>query len=337
MPRFIARRLAELSLVLLGLSFLIFMLSRVLPGDPVRLALGPDATPEQIQRLRTEMGLDQPLLAQYVNLLRGIMRGDFGISLVTFRSISGDLRTFLPASLELALVAMGIATAVGVPLGVIGALRRNRWEDQAGRVAALSGVALPSFWLAIMLQVLLAFAVPLFPPFGRISPDVAPPPRITGFYLVDSLWVPDVRLFFHCLTYLVLPALALAASPLAMIMRLIRASMLEELNKPYVLTARANGIPGILVVYKYVLKNAFSATLTAIGLLFGFLIGGAFMVETVFTWPGLGRYGVRALQLKDFNGIIAVTLIVGVGYAIANTIVTLLYGWLDPRIRLQSK
>ena len=332
---FVARRIAQLMVVLIGLSLLIFVISRLLPGDPVRYALGPAATAEQIVQLRAEMGLDQPYHVQYWRLLVGIAEGDFGQSLVTFRSISADIATFLPASLELALFSMLIAVVLGVPLGVTAALYPDRWQDQASRGLAFSGVALPVFWLALMAQLVIAFRLDLLPAIGRIDADIAPPPFVTGLYLIDSLIALDFLLFLHCLSFILLPALVLAASPLAMIMRLIRASMLEEMNKDYVLTARANGMPWILVVYKYVLKKAFSATLTIVGLLFGYFIGSAFIVETVFSWPGLGRYGVRALQFKDFNAIIAVTLIVGIAYATANTVVTILYGWLDPRLKLR--
>jgi peptide/nickel transport system permease protein len=184
---------------------------------------------------------------------------------------------------------------------------------------------------------IIAFKLGLLPAFGRIASDLTPPPTITGSYLVDSLLVLDFKLFFHCLSHIIMPAAVLAASPTAMIMRLIRASMLEEMGKDYILTARANGLPQFLVTYKYMLRNAFSATLTIIGLLIGFFIGSAFVIETVFTWPGIGRYGVRALQFKDFNGIVAVTLIVGIAYSITNTIVLILYGWLDPRLRFSKK
>lgn len=335
--RFILRRLAELAVVMVGLSILIFVLSRVLPGDPVRFALGPAATAEQVEKLSRDMGLDQPLVVQYWRLVRGLLGGDLGVSLSTFRSISQDLVIFLPASLELALVSMAIAIALGVPLGVVTAVRRNRWPDYLGRSLAFSGVALPIFWLALMAQLLLAFGLSLFPPLGRIGGDVKPPPDVTGSYLLDSLIAGDPGLFLHVLSYILLPAIVLSLSPMAMILRLLRASMIEEAGRDYVLTARANGMPQNLIVYKYMLRNAFSATLTIIGLLFGYFIGSAFIVETVFSWPGIGRYGVRALQFKDFNGIIAVTLVVGLAYAFANTLVTVLYAWLDPRLRLGEK
>ncbi|MSO65229.1 MAG: ABC transporter permease [Alphaproteobacteria bacterium] len=335
--RFLIRRVAELAIVMLGLSILIFVISRVMPGDPVRFALGPGATQAQIDQLTREMGLDQPMVVQYWLLLVGIAKGDLGVSLSTFRSISGDLAIFLPASLELALVAMALSIVLGVPLGVITAVHRNHVRDYVGRALAFSGVALPVFWLALLLQTLLSFNLKLFPAVGRISADVKPPPEVTTSYLIDSLLAFDLPLFLHVGSYLIVPALVLALSPTAMILRLLRASMIEETGKDYVLTARANGMPANLLTYKYMLRNAFSATLTIIGLLFGYFIGGAFVIETVFSWPGIGQYGVRALQLKDFNGIIAVTLLVGVGYAIANTIVTLLYGWLDPRLRFAGR
>ena len=332
--RFVVRRMIELAVVMFGLSVLIFVISRVLPGDPVRFALGPAATQEQIAQLTREMGLDSPLVVQYWRLIQGLFRGDLGVSLTTFRPIAGDLATFLPASLELALLGMGLAIVIGVPLGVMTAIHRNRSRDFIGRALAFTGVAIPVFWFALMVQTLLAFEWRLFPALGRIDADVAPPRHVTGSFLIDSLLVLDIGLFFHVLSFLILPALVLAASPMAMIMRLLRASMIDEMGKDYVLTARANGMPRNLLVHKYMLRNAFSATLTIIGLLFGFFIGGAFIVETVFSWPRIGRYGVRALQFKDFNAIIAVTLLVGIAYAAANTVVTVLYGWLDPRLRL---
>ncbi|MDA0368402.1 MAG: ABC transporter permease [Proteobacteria bacterium] len=332
--RFIFRRMIELAVVMFGLSVLIFVISRVLPGDPVRFALGPQATEEQIAQLSREMGLDQPLVVQYWRLIKGLFQGDLGVSLTTFRPIAGDLATFLPASLELALFSMSLAILVGVPLGVMTAVHRNSSRDYIGRAVAFSGVAIPVFWFALLVQALLSFQWRIFPPLGRIDADVRPPPHVTGSFLIDSLLVFDIGLFFHVLSFLILPAVVLAASPMAMILRLLRASMIDEMGKDYVLTARANGMPRNLLIHKYVLRNAFSATLTIIGLLFGFFIGGAFIVETVFSWPGIGRYGVRALQFKDFNAIIAVTLLVGLAYAAANTVVAVLYGWLDPRLRL---
>jgi peptide/nickel transport system permease protein len=331
--RYLAWRVFELAIVMVGLSVLIFALSRILPGDPIRFALGPTATPEQIADLTRQLGLDRPIWEQYWILIRSMAQGDFGLSLSTQRPIVEDIVVFLPASIELALVALVLAVALGVLLGVWSALARDRWPDYLIRLGAFVLVAIPGFWLALMLQTEFGFTLEWLPPFGRVHADRAPPPEATGFFLIDSLLARDFGLFLHCLAHIVLPAFVLAAAPLAMILRLVRARMLEELARDYVMTQRANGMPLNLLVYKYTLRNAFSAALTVIGLLFGFFIGGAFVVETVFSWPGIGRFGVRALQFKDFNAIITVAMVVGLGYAIANTIVALLYGWLDPRLR----
>lgn len=335
--KFLIRRTGELVLVMIGLSLLIFVISRVLPGDPVRFALGPGATEEQVIQLTAEMGLDKAWYVQYGHLMQGLFRGEFGKSLVTFQEISTDIKIFLPATIELTLLAIFISVLFGVPLGVASALHKDKLPDQLSRGFAFSGVALPAFWLAILAQLLISFKLGWLPAFGRIASDVTPPPDISGSYLLDSLLVFDFKLFGHCLSHILLPAAVLAASPMAMIMRLVRASMLEELGKDYILTARVSGLPQTLITYKYMLRNAFSATLTIIGLLIGFFIGSAFVVETVFAWPGIGRYGVRALQFKDFNAIVAVTLIVGMAYSITNTIVVILYGWLDPRLRFEVK
>ncbi len=336
MLRYALWRFAELATVMVGLSILIFVLSRTLPGDPVRFALGPQATPEQIASLTSQLGLDRPLWEQYARMLGGMLRGDLGISLSTERPIIEDLAAFVPATLELSLAALALAVTLGVGLGVTCAVTRNRWPDVAIRLVAFAFVAIPGFWLAIMMQLEFAFGLEWFPPLGRLDADTPAPAHVTGLFLVDSILAGDPRLFLRCAWHLAMPAFVLAAAPTAMIMRLVRARMIEELAQDYVMAARANGMPGNLLVGKYVLRNAFSAALTVIGLLFGFFIGGAFVVETVFSWPGLGRFGVRALQFKDFNAIIAVTMVVGLGYAAANTIVGLLYGWLDPRIRRRA-
>ncbi|MDR7460388.1 MAG: ABC transporter permease, partial [Armatimonadota bacterium] len=297
---------------------------------PVRLALGPEATQEQVEALRRQMGLDRPLHVQYLTYLAGALRGDFGYSLRTHRNVSRDLVEFLPATVELTTVAMGLAVALGVPLGVLAAVRKDGPADHLSRLLALVGVALPRFWLAILLQLAFAYHLRLLPTIGR---GPAPPVRITGLYLVDSLLAADPGAFLAALQHLAMPAFALSVGSLAQVMRLIRAGMIEEMRRDYALAARSYGLPGNLIVYKYLLKNAFTATLTVIGLSYGFLLGNAFLVETVFAWPGLAFYGVDALLFKDFNGVIAVTLVVGVAYAVVNLLTDILYGYLDPRIR----
>jgi len=329
---YLVRRILHLIPVLLGLSVLIFVVSRVIPGDPLRLALGTEATEEQVQQLRQQTGLDRPLVVQYITYMAGVLRGDFGYSLRTHRNVTKDLLDFFPATLELTTVAMGIAVVIGMPLGILAAVRKDEAADHLSRVLALIGVALPRFWLAILLQLAFAYHLRLLPTIGR---GPAPPTEITGLYLVDSLLAVDLQAFWVSFKHVAMPAFALSVGTLAQVMRLIRAGMIEEMRRDYALSARSYGLPANLIIYKYLLKNAFTATLTILGLSYGFLLGNAFLVETVFAWPGLAFYGVDALRFKDFNGVIAVTLVIGMTYAVVNLITDILYGYFDPRIRYE--
>jgi len=328
------KRLAYMVLVLFGISLLIFFLARVMPGDPARLALGPEANKEQVQALRHRLGLDQPLTIQYYLFLKGLFKGELGMSLITKRDVSKDLFQRLPATLELVLAAMAIAILGGIPLGVLSALHKDRTIDQLSRIFAFAGVSLPRFWIGIMLQIALAYSLGLLPITGRITGD--PPAHITGLYLLDSLVTRDFPAFMDSFRHILLPSITLSLSPLAQITRLIRASMIEQLRKDYTVVSRIIGMPENLNIYKYMLKNAFTATLTVIGLLFGWMIGNAFVVEQVFSWPGMARYGVNSVLRNDFNAVVGVTLVIGVGYVFINFIVDLLYGYLDPRIRLKK-
>ncbi len=330
---FLLRRVLHIVPALVGLSILMFFISRVLPGDPARLALGPEATQEQVEQLRREIGLDKPLSTQYAVYITGLFRGDFGFSLRTRRNVAQDVREFLPATVELTTVAMLFAVVIGVPLGVISAVRKDRPEDHVSRLIALAGVALPRFWLAILLQLLFAYYLGVLPTIGR---GPAPPVRFSGLFLIDSLVSFDVPAFLGALRHVALPAFALSLGSLAQIMRLVRASMIEEMRRDYALAARSYGLPDRLIVYKYVLKNAFSSALTVIGLSYGFLLGNAFLVEAVFAWPGIGLYGVDSLLFKDLNAVMGVTLVVGVAFAVANLLVDVAYGYLDPRIRYEA-
>jgi peptide/nickel transport system permease protein len=328
------KRLAYMVLVLFGISLLIFFLARVMPGDPARLALGPEATQEQVQALRHRLGLDQPLYTQYYVFVKGLLKGELGMSLVTKRDVSKDLIQRLPATLELVVAAMAIAVLAGIPLGVLSALHKDRTIDQLSRIFAFAGVSLPRFWIGIMFQIAFAYSLGLLPITGRITGD--PPAHITGLYLLDSLLTRDFPAFMDSFKHILLPSITLSLSPLAQITRLIRASMIEQLRKDYTVVSRIIGMPENLNIYKYMLKNAFTATLTVIGLLFGWMIGNAFVVEQVFSWPGMARYGVNSVLRNDFNAVVGVTLVIGVGYVFINFIVDLLYGYLDPRIRLKK-
>ena len=321
-------------LVLFGISLLIFFLARVMPGDPARLALGPEANKEQVQALRHKLGLDRPLTIQYYVFLKGLFKGELGMSLITKRDVSKDLFQRLPATLELVVAAMAIAVLAGIPLGVLSALHKDRTIDQLSRMFAFAGVSLPRFWIGIMFQIAFAYSLGLLPITGRITGD--PPAHITGLYLLDSLLTRDFPAFMDSFKHILLPSITLSLSPLAQIIRLIRASMIEQLRKDYTVVSRIIGMPENLNIYKYMLKNAFTATLTVIGLLFGWMIGNAFVVEQVFSWPGMARYGVNSVLRNDFNAVVGVTLVIGVGYVFINFIVDLLYGYLDPRIRLKK-
>jgi len=332
-PAYLFRRLLHIIPALVGLSILMFLISRVLPGDPARLALGPEATAEQVEQLRREMGLDKPLVTQYTVYISGLFRGDFGFSLRTRRNVAQDIREFLPATVELTTVAMLFAVGVGVPLGVVSAVRKDRAEDHVSRLIALAGVAIPRFWLAILLQLVFAYYLGVLPTIGR---GPGPPVRLTGLHLLDSLLTANPGAFLTALRHVALPAFALSLGSLAQITRLVRANMIEEMRKDYALAARSYGLPDRVIIYKYVLKNAFSSALTVIGLSYGFLLGNAFLVEAVFAWPGLAFYGVDSLLFKDLNAVMGVTLVVGVAFAVANLLVDVAYSYLDPRIRYEA-
>jgi len=313
---------------------LIFLLVRVIPGDPARLALGPEATMEQVENLRHELGLDQPLPVQYYLFLKGLVRGKLGISLITKRDVSKDLIQRFPATFELVSVAIFLAVIIGVPFGVISALHKDKLTDHFSRLFAFTGVSLPRYWVGLMFQLLISYRLGLLPFIGRIGGD--PPTHITGLYLLDSLLTGNLSAFVDSLAHILLPALTLSLSPMAQIVRLCRANMIEQLRKDYTIVARMNGMPENLNVYRYMLKNALTTVLTVTGLLAGWLIGNAFLVEAVFAWPGVAFYGVNSVIRKDFNAVIGVTLLVGLGYSAINFIVDLLYGYLDPRIRLSK-
>lgn len=325
-------RLFQMVLVLIGVSILVFFLTRVLPGDPVAAALGDRASPQQIERMRTELGLDKSLVEQYFSFVHGLLNGRMGYSLVERRDVAAVIADRLPATLELVFAALLIAVVVGVPLGVIAAVRRDRMADSLSRMIALAGVSFPQFWVGIMLQLVFGLALALLPITGRIS--VSEPPRVTGFLVIDCLLAGNWSALGNSLTHLVAPAVVLALGPLAAIMRMIRANMIDEFGKPYPELAHALGMHPFIINYKYVLRNAFSSTLTIIGFLVPILIGSGFVVEKVYSWPGIARFGADAIIANDFNGVVGVTMVVCVFVVVVNFLVEVIYPILDPRIRL---
>jgi peptide/nickel transport system permease protein len=311
-------------------TILIFVISYVMPGDPVALELGDQATPAQRQAMRIQLGLDQPLPVQYAKYLNGVLHGDLGISLVTKRPVIYDLQKAIPASLELTTFAVLIAVAIGIPLGVTGAVYANRWPDYTSRLVSIVGVSMERGWTAVLIQLVIATAI-AFPVIGRITGP--PPPEHTGFFLIDSLWAGDLRSFGDSVRHLILPALALSFGTLAQVARITRSRMLEERSKDYIVANVAQGLPSWLITYKYMLRNALTVTLTVIGLSYGALLGNAFLVELVFGWPGLGQYGTAAILNNDLPAIAGVTLVMGSTFVIVNTVVDVLYAYVNPRIR----
>lgn len=330
---YLVRRLAQNAFVLAGLSMLIFGLSRILPGDPVRLALGRQASEQQVQNLRRIMGLNEPIHIQYIDWVQGVVQGQWGRSLRTGNNVLYDILTRFSATLELVLVAVVFAVVLAIPFGVIAGMNKDRWPDHLSRLVTLFGVSLPRFWVAILFQLIFVAYLDLLPLIGRLPNDVSPPPDVTGMYLVDSVIAGQFDVFVAAATHLVLPAAALGLATLAQVTRLIRSSMIEEEREDYVLAAQAYGLPRNLIEYKYMLKNAFTSSLTIIGLSFGFLMGNAFLIELIFSWPGMARYGVNAILFRDFNAIVGIVIVVGFIFVTTNLVVDLLYAYLDPRVR----
>lgn len=327
---YLVRRLVQVVPTVLGLLALIFVISRVMPGDPVRLALGPEATAEQIETYRRQLGLDRPLPAQFLHYLTGLARGDFGESIRTYRNVRLDVLDFLPATVELVLAALALAVLVGVPLGILAAVYHDTWVDNVSRLIAVPGVAMPRFWVGILLQIGLAYQLGLFPLVGRAS---RPPAQITGLHLLDAVLTGDARAFLDSALHLALPAFTLALPTLAQLTRLTRASMIDVLRRQFMLVHRAYGYrPGRLVM-RYGLRNGLTSVLTLVGMTYGALIENAFLVEVVFSWPGISAYGAAAVVAKDFNAVVAVTLVIGLSFVLANLLVDVLYGVVDPRVR----
>ena len=314
---------------LVGLMIITFTISHIIPADPVAFFAVENATNEQIEELRARYGFDKPLHIQLINYLIGVTQGDLGVSIYTQRPISEDLLSRLPATMELPFMAVLLSTVVGIPLGVVAAVYRNTMFDHVLRVITVSGLAIASFWLAILFQLLFAMELQITPLQGRI--DGWGPEVITGFFLVDSIIAGDFDSFTNAAAHLVLPTLTLAFPAMATIMSFTRAGVLDAINSNYVLYEQAMGFPSRIIIWKYVLRNALIGTVTQIGLVFGILIAGTVVVEAVYDWPGLGLYAVEAILNCDYNAIMGFTLITGAFFIIINLIVDIIQGVIDPR------
>jgi peptide/nickel transport system permease protein len=329
---YLIRRLLLLIPTLFGLSLLTFVISHVVPADPAKLAAGPRATNEMVETIRQQFGLDRPLPEQYVTYLGDLLRGNFGDSILTRRSVGDDLKERFPATFELVFYAMILAVALGIPLGIVAAVNQNRWPDQLSRLFAISSVSIPQFWFGLVLQLFLASRLGWLPLSRRLPTLVQPPERVTGLLTIDSLLAGQVDTFWLALKHLVLPVFVLSLGSMAIITRTLRGDLLEVFNQDFVRTARAKGLAEHRVLLRHTLRNAFIPSLTMIGLSFGWTLGGTILVEAVFDWPGIGNYAVEATGHLDFNPIMGVTLLVGVVFILINLAVDLLYGLIDPRI-----
>jgi peptide/nickel transport system permease protein len=335
MKGFILKRLFLMLITIVGLSVIVFVVSRIAPGDPAKLAAGPDATEEMVQVIRKEFQLDQPLYVQYISYMKGLLQGNFGRSIRTRHQVWEDIKIFLPATFELVFVSIGFAILFGILFGILSAVYRDTWIDHLIRFFTVTGVAVPMFWLGIMLQLLFSAKFHLFPLGGRLDTMVNPPPSLTHFFLIDSLVTGHWSIFGNALLHILLPAFVLSFPALASITRINRAEMLEVLHKDFVLNEKAQGISDRLIIYKYTLKNALIPTLTMIGLRYGWMLGGTILVEAVFNWPGIGNYAVAAAVYSDFQPVMAVTIVLGLNFMIANLLVDIGYGFLDPRVRYE--
>ena len=335
--QFLIRRLLYSILVLVGLSILIFIIARILPGDPARLALGPFAPEEQVEYLRQKMGMDKPLPLQYWNYITGLFHGDLSLSFQTRRNVALDIAHYLPATVELITMAILWVFVIGVPLGVLSGRYRDGWLDNLSRVISFVGVSVPPFVVGLIGQVIFSYVLGILPTTGRLSLLTPKPPLVTGLFLVDSLIAGDFSAFGDALKHIILPSFAVAVTGIGQITRITRAGIIDVSSKDYIESARAFGIPDRYVTFKYMLKPSFIAPMTILGLSFASQLDNAFLVETVFAWPGMAKYGINAILRKDFNAIMGVVLIIGLAFVVVNFIVDVFVGYIDPRIRIQEE
>jgi len=332
MLSYTVRRVFSLIPVLFGMTLVVFAIIRAIPGDPAQVILGQKATKEAIATLTKELGLDKPWYIQYVDYLQALFTGDLGTSLRTRGPINEEIWAYLAATIELTLVAMIIAIFIGVNAGIISAWFSNSWFDYLAMILALIGVSLPIFWLGLMEQWVFSIELGWLPSTGR--EDVRNPiTAITNIYIVDTILQGRADQFVQVIQHLILPSLALATIPMAIIARMTRSTMLEVMKSDYIRTAKAKGLNMFWVVYKHALKNAIIPVLTVIGLQTGLLLGGAILTETIFGWPGIGRYLYDAISYRDYPVIQSGILIIAAIFVFINLIVDLLYALIDPRIK----
>lgn len=334
MPKFIVKRILQSLLVLICLSFLVFVLSRAVPGDPARLALGPRATEEAVASLRRELNLDKPVLQQFCIWLRNVLQGDFGNSVISRRAVLADIKAYVPVTVELIFVSALLIVIFSLVFGLLAARYKNTWVDGTIRIMAYLGVAVPSFVWSALFLLFFGFICPLIPVLGRLSPGIVAPTTITGLYILDGLLTGNLAAVGDAFAHLFLPALALAIAPVFQEARILRSSIIDNSSKEYIKVSEGYGHPKTRVMGKYLLKPSFPPVLNVMGLDMASLFGNAFLAEIIFNLPGISRYSVDVMISKDLNAISAVILIIGALFLAVNLVVDLICAMVDPRIRL---
>lgn len=322
---------------LIGVIVITFVLTRALPGDPAAYFAGAAATPEAIEQVRKSLGLDRPLPDQFLRYVSELARGDLGVSLTTGQPVLQELLTRLPASIELVLCALVLACGIALPLGVAAATRPDSWIDHLCRVITTAGVSLPTFFTGLLLAYVFYFLLGWAPsPLGRLDPVLAPPPQVTGLYLIDALIARDFAVWWSSLRQLILPTVTMAIFVLAPIARMTRASMLSALGSDFVRAARASGLSATTVLVRYALRNALLPVVTTLGMVFGFMLGSSVIIEKVFAWPGVGSYAIDSLTASDYAPIQGFVLTMGVLFVLLNLLIDVLYTLIDPRVSLEG-
>ena len=337
MLKLIAKRLLSALPNLVGVVVITFLLTRAIPGDPAAYFAGGAATQEAVEQVRKQLGLDRPMIEQFFRYVGNLVHGDLGLSLTTGQPVLQELLARLPASLEMVLLALLLACAIAIPLGVAAAVRPGSWVDQLARLITTAGVSLPTFFTGLLLAYVFYFLLGWAPsPLGRLDPMFSPPPTVTGLYLVDTALIGDGAMWWASLRQLILPVATMTIFVLAPIARMTRASMLSVLSSDFVRTARASGLSPATVLVRYALRNALLPVVTTLGMVFGFMIGSSVVIEKVFGWPGVGSYAIDALTASDYAPVQGFVLTMGILFVLLNLLIDVLYVVIDPRVKLEA-
>lgn len=333
--KFIGKKLLYLLIMLIGVATLVFILTKLVPGDPVVANLSQRSLndPEVVAAYKAKYGLDQPIPVQYVMYMKNLLKLDLGTSIRTNKPVLSELSRCYPATIELALFAIIIAAIFGILFGIISAIRRNSIVDQIVRAISVTGVSIPSFWFALLVLYLIYYKLHLLPGPGRLSNSFPSPATVTGLYVIDSLLEGDIPKALDAVSHLILPGTVLAAFTMGLITRTTRSNLLDVMSTDYIRTAKAKGLGRAALIVRHALGNALIPVLTVIGLGLGNLLGGMVLVETIFNWPGVGQFAYESVLSNDYPAIIGVALLIALNYMVINTIVDILYGVIDPRVR----